>query len=132
MLSDHFSRGTKVPTEISLQAWYASVKRYGQTLHWRGERNAVGMVGGCHPNRGGVEVTSSFFRGSIKLGSLFRVFPTALPTFHTFISSADRASADQWADVPDQRVLAIAHSPVDEESRAFDCVSAPSTHSGQL
>ena len=58
-----------------------------QTFHRRGERNVV-MVARSHPNRGNIEPVSSVFRGSMRLGLSFRVFPTALPTFHAFISSA--------------------------------------------
>ncbi len=50
---------------------------------WRSFRNGrlcnvVAMVGGCHPNRGRVEATSSFFRGSIKLGSFVPCVPNCL------------------------------------------------------
>ena len=59
----------------------------GKTLHRRGEWNVV-MVGGSHRKSGKTEPVSSLSRGSIKLGSLLRVFPTALPTFQALISSA--------------------------------------------
>src|ERR1019366_9226662 len=59
-----------------------------QTLHRRGKWN-VAFSGSRHSKSGRVvALASSSLRGSTKLASLCRVFPTALPTFHTFIFSA--------------------------------------------
>src|ERR1019366_10494407 len=58
-----------------------------QTLHRRSKRN-VSIIGSRHSKSDRVGLASFSFRGSTKLASLFRVFPTALPTFHAFISSA--------------------------------------------
>src|ERR1017187_9859586 len=58
-----------------------------QTLHGRGKRN-VAISSSRHSKSDSVGLASFSFRGSTKLASLFRVFPTALPTFHAFISSA--------------------------------------------
>ena len=60
----------------------------GQTLHGRGEANLLVTVSALHPKSGSEGYCSSVFSGSMRLGSLFFVFPTALPTFHAFISSA--------------------------------------------
>jgi len=48
------------------------------------------MVGRSHPNRGSREPESSFLSASMRLGSLLRAFPTALPTFHVFSLSAGK------------------------------------------
>src|ERR1017187_2459360 len=58
-----------------------------QTIHRSGKRNFA-ISGSRHSKSDSVGLASFSFRGSIKLASLFRVFPTALPTFHAFISSA--------------------------------------------
>src|ERR1035437_2319122 len=64
--------------------------KYGdrQTLHGRDKRN-VSISGSRHSKSDRVVGVATFsFRGSTKLASLFRGFPTALPTFHAFIPSA--------------------------------------------
>src|ERR1035438_3020918 len=58
-----------------------------QTLHRRSKRN-LAISGSPHSKSDSVGLASFSIRGSTKLASLFRVFPTALPTFHAFISSA--------------------------------------------
>src|ERR1017187_5269722 len=58
-----------------------------QTLHRRGKRNFA-ISGSPHSKSDSVGLASFSIRGSTKFASLFRVFPTALPTFHAFISSA--------------------------------------------
>src|ERR1019366_3722902 len=71
-----------------------------QTLHRRRERN-VAIAGSRHSKSDSEMGMASFsFRGSTKLASLFRVYPTAFPTFHAFISSAGYGlskSTGKWA-----------------------------------
>src|ERR1017187_1661052 len=58
-----------------------------QTFHRRGKRNFA-ISGSAHSKSDRVVGLASFsLRGSTKLAALFRVFPTALLTFHAFISS---------------------------------------------
>src|ERR1039458_7957545 len=59
----------------------------GQTLHRRGKRN-VAISCSRHSKSGRAVLAAFPFRGSTKLASSFRVFPTALPTFQAFIFSA--------------------------------------------
>src|ERR1700752_799740 len=67
-----------------------------QTLHGRGKQNfAITGSGHSKSDRAGAPFS---FTGSIKLASLFRVFPTSLPTFHSFISSAGYLG-QEYADV---------------------------------